>query len=232
MSALRHTHITPPPLNSRKWLLTLAAALLVAPVWAQTITAPGLVGQTACAGPGETDNPLTGTVSSITTSGVTINVNAYNNLYGALRAVVGDGGPTSFPIEYHIRNARTNAIVAAATAGGGTRSSSSPNLNSTGNLPRIGLSPNTPYVLTVETTASGFGVSRPLMRRCFMTGGTYTPTNESGQPGFVANTTRGCFSISPLTHQDVRNCLCGRSRIWNDDTQNTAARASLGCANR
>ena len=203
-----------------------------APAWAQTITAPGLVGQPACAGPGETDDPLSGSVKAITTSGVTINIDAYSNLYGALRAQTGDGGPTLFPIQFYIRDARTGTIVAAATAGGGTRSSGSPNLNATGDLPRSGLNPNTLYVLTVETTASGFGESRPLMRRCFMTGGTYTPTNT-----VIDNGSTGCFSISPRTPQDVRNCLCGRSGWWTtgNSTENTArnnaTKTSLGCAN-
>ncbi|MCY4226854.1 MAG: hypothetical protein OXF20_04000 [Gammaproteobacteria bacterium] len=94
-----------------------------------------------------------------------------------------------------------------------------------------GLTEKTPYYVTVYTTATGFGESLPLLRRCFMTGSAYTPSNESGQPGFVANTTSGCFSISPRTYQDIRNCLCGRSRIWNDDDRNTAERRNLGCAN-
>ena len=64
-----------------------------------------------------------------------------------------------------------------------------------------------------------------------MTGGTYTRSNESGQPGFVFPATSGCFSINPRTFQDIRNCLCGRSRIWNDDARNTATRTELGCAN-
>ncbi|MCY4313372.1 MAG: hypothetical protein OXD44_06720, partial [Gammaproteobacteria bacterium] len=213
----------PPP------ALVLALLMLAAPVWAQTVTTPGLVGTPACARAGETDNPVSGSVSSITASSARVTYQAYANLYGALRTQSGDGGPTLFPIQIHIRNARTNA--AFWTGGAGTRSSGNPNLGSNANQPINGLSSNTAYVYTVETTASGFGESRPLLRRCFMTGGTYTPNNESGQPGFVANTTSGCFSISPLTRLDVRNCLCGRSRIWNDDTQNTTARQNLGCAN-
>ena len=131
-------------------------------------------------------------------------------------------------IEYFVRNALTNAQVQRASAG--RIVSGSPNLNAT-NLPISSLTPNTPYVYTVETTASGFGEANPLLRRCFMTGGTYTLNNESGQPGFSNLNSSGCFSISPLTHQDVRNCLCGRSRIWNDNAQNTAQRCTLGCAN-
>ena len=88
------------------------------------------------------------------------------------------------------------------------------------------LSAKTPYYVSVSIFNSTV-----LARRCFMTGGTYTLNNESGQPGFSNLNSSGCFSISPLTHQDVRNCLCGRSRIWNDNAQNTAQRCTLGCAN-
>ncbi|MCY4289529.1 MAG: hypothetical protein OXC63_13180 [Aestuariivita sp.] len=220
----------PPPPN--KTLATIAAALVVmmmaAPVWAQSITAPGLIGSAACAGPGEATAPVSGSVTNVSTTGVTLLSGTYNNLFSALRALSGDGGPTEFVIQYKVRNARTNAQ--AATASAGRITSSNPNLNAS-NLPISSLAAKTAYVYTVETTASGFGEARPLLRRCFMTGGTYTPANESGQPGFVANTTSGCFSISPRTPQDIRNCLCGRSRIWNNDAQNTAARAALGCAN-
>ncbi|MCY4226822.1 MAG: hypothetical protein OXF20_03835 [Gammaproteobacteria bacterium] len=90
---------------------------------------------------------------------------------------------------------------------------------------------NPPYTAVVYTTATGFGESNPFLRRCFMTGGAYTLSNESGQPGFDNTASSGCFSISPLTRLDVRNCLCGRSRLWNDNDQNTAQRRSLGCAN-
>ena len=161
-------------------------------------------------------------------SSVGLNTTAYSNLYSALRAQAGDGGPTSFTIQYYVRNDRTNAQAASASAGQIT--SGAPNLNG-GLLPISGLSSNTPYVFTIETTASGFGETRPLLRRCFMTGGTYTPSNESGQPSFSNQLSSGCFSISPRTPNDVRNCLCGRSRIWNDDDQNTAQRRTLGCAN-
>ncbi|MCY4337943.1 MAG: hypothetical protein OXD47_04000 [Gammaproteobacteria bacterium] len=227
---MKHFNFTPPPPPHKltTTALVLAALLLAGPTLAQTITAPGLVGAPACAGPGETDNPVSGSVSSVSTTSVTVLSTAYNNLYSALRAQAGDGGPTEFTIQYLLRNAKTNAQVRSASAGRIT--SSNPNLNAS-NLPLTGLTAKTPYVYTIETTASGFGESRPLLRRCFMTGGTYTPANESGQPGFVANTTSGCFSISPRTRHDVRNCLCGRSRVWNDDAQNTAARTNLGCAN-
>ena len=198
------------------------------PAEAQTITAPGLVGQPACVGPGETDDPVSGSVSGITTNRANTTTEAYSNLYSALRAQVGDGGPTSFPLTLYIRNAITNAVVVNNAY---RLAISSSNQNLIALASGHTLSPKTPYVVTLETSASGFGEARPLMRRCFMTGGTYTPANESGQPGFDNTSSSGCFSISPRTRHDVRNCLCGRSRVWNDDAQNTAARTNLGCAN-
>ena len=217
---------TPPP---RKLTVFLLLAVLAGPVSAQTVTTPGLVGPPACAGTGESNDPLAGSISAVTTTTVTLSHDARNNLYSELRSRAGDGGATSFPLRYRVYNARTGSQT-GSQGGFATITSSNPNLASGTNAP-FALTEKTPYYITVYTTASGFGESRPLLTRCFMTGGTYTPSNESGQPGFVANTTSGCFSISPLTRLDVRNCLCGRSRIWNDDTQNTTARQNLGCAN-
>ena len=216
----------PPP------TFNLIAALLVVafagPVWAQTITAPGLVGQPACAGTGEITDINFGTISAVgNTSAVFTYVNI-SNLYSILRSRSGDGGATVFPIRYRLYNNRTGAQVAdnppsTVIESGNPNFTAAPTTFS-------GLSARTPYYVVVYTTATGFGESRPFLRRCFMTGGTYTPSNESGQPGYVANTTSGCFSISPRTFQDIRNCLCGRSRVWNDDDQNTAQRRTLGCA--
>ncbi|MCY4292341.1 MAG: hypothetical protein OXC72_11380, partial [Roseovarius sp.] len=222
----------------------LAVTALAAPVWAQaTITAPGLIGQPACLGTSEVDDPLSGSISAVGTNQATLQIDAVSNLYSSLRAQAGDGGPTEFTLQFKAYNARTNSqqgsIGTFATVNSG-----SPNLAASTQVP-FGLSANTPYYVTVYTTASGFGEARPLMRRCFMTGGTYTPSNESGQPGFVANTTSGCFSISPRTYQDVRNCLCGRSDLsqtavtHNPDTNTQGqpghtheqARGRLGCAN-
>ena len=217
---------TPPTFNL---IVALLAVAFAGPVWAQTITAPGLKGQPACAGTGEVDNPLSGSISAVGTNQATLQIDAVSNLYSSLRAQAGDGGPTEFIIQFKAYNAKTNSqqgsIGTFATVNSG-----SPNLAASTQVP-FGLSARTPYYVVVYTTATGFGEARPLMRRCFMTGGTYTPSNESGQSGFVANTTSGCFSISPRTFQDIRNCLCGRSRIWTNDAQNTAQRRTLGCAN-
>ena len=162
-----------------------ALTVPAAPVWAQTVTAPGLVGQPACVGPGETDDPVSGSVSGITANRANTTTEAYSNLYSALRAQAGDGGPTSFPLTLYIRNAITNAVVVNNAY---RLAISFSNQNLIALTSGHTLSPKTPYVVTLETSASGFGEARPLMRRCFMTGGTYTLSNESGQPGYVANT--------------------------------------------
>ncbi len=46
-------------------------------------------------------------------------------------------------------------------------------------------------------------------RRCFMTGGSYTIAANPIASGPTQGSS-GCFTISPLTQQDVRNCWCGR----------------------
>jgi len=151
-------------------------------------------------------------------------------MYGLLRSQSGDGGPTSFPTNIKVYNAKTGAQAGNTQVVADFRQAYT-ELNTDFTFTFSSLAAKTPYYALVYTTANGFGEGMPLTRRCFMTGGTYTLTNESGQPGYVANTTSGCFSISPRTYQDVRNCLCGRSSIWDDATQNRDARRRIGCAN-
>ena len=216
----------------KRLMMTLAAALaamvVAAPVAAQgaTLTSPGRVGPNACeGGHTESTDPLTATISGVGSAPISVVIDAYDNLYSALRAQVGDGGPTSFPLLIRVSNAKTGVsggTLPLRTINSGT---SSLNRSTTG---WSSLNPNTPYVFTIETTASGFGESRPLVKRCFMMGGTYTPANNSTNTALGST---GCFSISPRTPADVRNCLCGRSRIWTNDARNTADRKKLGCAN-
>ncbi|MCY4228124.1 MAG: hypothetical protein OXF20_10635 [Gammaproteobacteria bacterium] len=220
------TKLTPPP---RKLTALLLLAVLAVPAGAQTITAPGLVGQAACNGPGEVTDIDLGDIS-VNTMSVSFDRTEIINLYSTLRSRSGDGGPNSFPILAKVYNTRTDSQVGSTVTLASINSGFTALISGSNQLAN-GLTVNTPYTAVVYTTATGFGEARPFLRRCFMTGGTYTPSNESGQPGFVANTTSGCFSISPLTRLDVRNCLCGRSRLWNDNDQNTAQRRSLGCAN-
>ncbi|MCY4154010.1 MAG: hypothetical protein OXF58_01610, partial [Gammaproteobacteria bacterium] len=155
--------------------------MLAGPVCAQaTITAPGLKGAAACAGPGESNDPLSGSISSVSTDGAAIEIDAYTNLYSSLRGKAGDGAPSQFPIYYRARDARTNSV--AFTSPRLVRITSGvANLGRYANRSISGLTSNTPYVFEVYTSAGGLEDS-PLLKRCFMTGGTYTPANESGQP--------------------------------------------------
>ncbi len=66
-------------------------------------------------------------------------------------------------------------------------------------------------------------------RRCFMTGGTYTmnvnPDSTQGQNS-------GCFTVSPLTIQHVRNCWCGRKTtlpLFSSTQDNTNFLNRWGC---
>jgi len=192
---------------------------------AQTITAPGLNGPGACAGQAETAAINVGTITSVATNTANFRAPRIVDMFGKLRSRAGDGAPALFPTRIKVYNARTGA-QAGSTQIIAMFSSSYKQLNTTFNFALSGLTPKTPYYALVYTTASGFGELAPLTRRCFMTGGTYTPTNTD-----LANGTNGCFSISSPTGPDIRNCLCGRTALFNDATENSAARCALGCAN-
>ena len=217
----------------KRLMMTLAAALvamgMAAPVAAQTITAPGLVGSPACAGQMESSDPLTGSISSVTTTQVMLSIDARNDLYSSLRSRLGDGGATSFPLRYRVYD---KAGTQKGSEGGfATITSGNPNLVATTQT-SFALTEKTPYYITVYTTASGYGETWPLLRRCFMTGGTYTPANTIFNSANPAST--GCFTISPRTPQDIKNCLCGRGNTGNVGGVSydyTSIRPNLGCAN-
>ena len=205
---------------------------VAAPVWAQDITAPGLIGPPACQGISEIDTFDLAEVRNITGTTARFAPKNVVNLYGLLRSYAGDGGPTSFPIRYTVHNAKTGARQGPYNLG--TVDSSNPNFG--GSSQNASYPTKTPHYFTVYTTANGFGASRPLTRRCFMTGGTYTPTNADINDGST-----GCFSIPGLSRQDISNCLCGRKSSggwWKTDgteqertDRNDATSTHLGCAN-
>ena len=194
---------------------------------AQTITAPGLIGPRACMGAGETDDPLSGSISIANNGAVTLTITAFDNLYSSLRGKLGDSAPSTFTIKDRVINLGTGTQVEGSFA---TITSSSPNLNASPS-PHRSLADKTVHVFEVFIDEIG----TPLLRRCFMTGGSYTITNQSFD---VANTgSNGCFSISPRTPLDVRNCLCGRgttgSVTFNGRTETydySSFRNNLGCA--
>ncbi|MCY4283972.1 MAG: hypothetical protein OXC65_01375, partial [Thiotrichales bacterium] len=159
--------------------LALAAALvamtMASPVMAQTITAPGLKGSTACLGQSEYTNLDLLEIGAITPNSAVFDYQTFSNLYSNLRGRSGDGGPTTFSIELEIHNAKTGTRV--VRTGAASITSSAPNFSGS-SYTRSGLSPKTPYWATIR-------VRNPeiyFVARCFMTGGTYTPSNESGQP--------------------------------------------------
>ncbi|MCY4302307.1 MAG: hypothetical protein OXC68_11335 [Aestuariivita sp.] len=179
--------------------------VVAAPVAAQTITAPGLYGQLACVGGREHRGqpPHIGISSVINASGTqSLTPNNFNQItYSFLRGRVGDAGTSSFPVKLKVYNARTGSEVVDREAG---------TVNSTDTaLPNTAVSfsaaEKTPYFAILYADVTGLGESNPLDTVCFMTGGSYTINNLS-----INNGSNGCFSISPRTPQDVRNCLCGR----------------------
>ncbi len=92
-----------------------------------------------------------------------------------------------------------------------------------------GLSPKTSYYAVIYTTANGFGEASPIQRFCFMTGGTYT---MNVNPSSNTDRSSGCFSISPFTLQDVRNCWCGRKTtlpLFSSTQDNTNWLNMWGC---
>ncbi|MCY4313811.1 MAG: hypothetical protein OXD44_09000, partial [Gammaproteobacteria bacterium] len=69
---------------------------------------------------------------------------------------------------------------------------------------------------------------------CFMTGGTYTPSNTTFFNPDPSST--GSFTISFLTPLDIRSCLCERSDLSQSGGANNRpshthqdARTALGC---
>ncbi len=85
----------------------------------------------------------------------------------------------------------------------------------------------TSYYLEVNVTSSGHE-DIVFARRCFMTGGTYTMNVAPGTEGQNS----GCFSISPLTQQHVRNCWCGRKTtlpLFSSTQDNTDLLNRWGC---
>ena len=200
--------------------------MLAGPAWAQTsVTSSGREGPTACVGSAEID-AANMPITALSTSGVT--VTAPQVTWSQVIARLGDGqAPANSIISVNVFNAETGTVVGNSGAVG-VISSSSPTYAG-GSVTRTGLEARTLYFIEVDAGITGVG--QTLARRCFMTGGSYTMAVDP-----AAGQTSGCFSISPLTIQDVRNCLCGRGNnsprvlgLFTDETQNQALRDSLGC---
>ena len=207
--------------------ILLLLVVLAGPAWAQTtVTSSGREGPTACVGSAEID-AANMPITALSTSSVTIT--APEVTWSQVITRLGDAqAPANSIISVNVFNAETGTVVGNSGAVG-VISSSSPTYAG-GSLARTGLAARTLYFIEVDAGIAGQS-GQTIARRCFMTGGSYTMAVNpaSGQ-------TSGCFSISPRTIQDVRNCLCGRGNnsprvlgLFTDETQNQALRDSLGC---
>ncbi len=204
--------------------VALAAMLMAAaPVAAQTtVTSNGRVGQTTCVGQAEVGNmPIT----ALSTSSVT--VTAPQVTWSQVTAPLGDGqAPLFASIYVGVYNGRTGVFVNSTESGVPVMIISSGTDYAGGSLSRTGLAARTPYYVEVRAVPQGRPV-QVLARRCFMTGGTYTMTTNP-----ASGMTSGCFSISPRTPQDVRNCWCGRAStlpLFTADADNNSFRSGIGC---
>ena len=179
--------------------------MLAGPVGAQTtITTSGLLGNFACGGGyslqrnlsvvGYQDSSITDTNLPFSLS----NILDWTGLRGLLG--IADNPVSSIAISAKVINARTGTTVRTLDLGTVT-STQNPSYTTT----NVTLTEKTPYVVIMYTDFAGHGEDNPFSVKCFMTGGTYTITNLS-----INNGSNGCFSISPLTPLDARNCLCGR----------------------
>ena len=123
-------------------------------------------------------------------------------------------------------NARTNAVVRQSAADFGS------GFNFAGGSPTIlGLAAKTSYYVQVYVRPSGSIPEQVFARRCFMTGGAYTMNKAPGTT-HENNFNSGCYSISPLTMQDVRNCWCGRKTtlpLFRSTQDNTDFLNRWGC---
>ncbi|MCY4287342.1 MAG: hypothetical protein OXC63_01975, partial [Aestuariivita sp.] len=212
-------------------IAVLVVGLGLHPAFAQvSVTTDGLIGPPACAARQEIKSFDVGALSDVTSTSAQFRTNAYSNLYGALRNLGGDGGGTSFRLAVAARHGQTNALASNIDINT-TIDSSNPNLADGLFVSTPGLSEKTPYIFEVYVL-SGLpsGANDKLIELCFMTGGTYTMAVAPGNN----ETTNGCFSISPRTPQDVRNCWCGRKTnlpLFSGTSTPTQAafRQSIGC---
>jgi len=121
--------------------------MLATPVWAQMVTAPGLIGPNACLRQNEMSDLDLLDITAVTNRSVTLQFRSFTNLYSELGSRTGDGGQTSFSIEYEVHNARTGAHLVCS----GIRTITSTRSNYGVNTEvRRGLLANTPYWATVR----------------------------------------------------------------------------------
>ncbi len=215
--------MNPPPPHKLIYPLLLLLAGLAAPLAAQTtVNSSGRDGPTACLDQTEvngTNIPIeTFSSSFVSYRNPTIN-------WGQYTGRLGDTTPPASVTLYHaVHNASTGASVYRSEP---ILVNNETNFSG-GSQALPGLSPKTNYYVEIYAAASGSIPKQEFARRCLMTGGSYTMTvapSTSGQSS-------GCFSIRPLTQQDVRNCWCGRKTtlpLFSSTQDNTDFLNRWGC---
>ncbi len=213
-------------------MMTLTAALvamvMATPIWSQTITTNGIQGGPACSmGYSAVKNTIARAYlyTRITNTSLPFQLSSVMDWAG-LRSIMGvaDNPVSSLALTGKIFNGRTGATVQTIDLGTIT---SSQNLSYA--TTNVTLMEKTPYVVIMYTDFAGHGENNPFMIDCFVTGGTYTLGNNTTNTSLGST---GCFSISPRTPLDVRNCLCGRGNtgtVGSASYDYTSLRAGWGC---
>ncbi len=223
---MKQGSLPPPPKLRTPLLLLLLLAGLAAPVAAQTtVTSSGRDGPTACLSRSEV-NAASLSITALSTTSVSLTTPAitWNEYVGRLGDIP---APAEANVNVAIYNAKTNALVRQS---GFVFSSTVPYAGESGTMRGLTLAPKTSYYMQVAVTSSNI-LPQVFARRCFMTGGTYTIAASPIASGPTQGST-GCFTISPLTQQDVRNCWCGRKTtrpLFSSTQDNTDWLNMWGC---
>ncbi len=211
-------------------LLLLAGLAAPATATAQTtVTSSGREGPTACLGQEEV-NAANFPITDLSTTSITYTTPAitWNEYVGRLGDTPAPAGARIFYEVFGVgKMERAVATERAILSSGGQVESQS--------FTSAGLSAKTLYYVETAVVARDADnnpvdniPAQVFARRCFMTGGTYTMNVPPGTEGDNS----GCFSISPLTQQDVRNCWCGRKTtlpLFSSTQDNTDLLNRWGC---
>ncbi len=168
-------------------------------------------------------------ITALSTSSITYTTPAitWNEYVGRLGGVSAPARTRVFHEVFKADSGRQDAVRLGRLISGGQLNTQS--------ITASGLSAKTLYY--VETAVQARNADESIIesipkqvfaRRCFMTGGTYTMTVAPGTEGRSS----GCFSISPLTQQHVRNCWCGRKTtlpLFSSTQDNTNFLNMWGC---
>ncbi len=198
----------------------------MAPAEAQTtVTSNGREGPTACLDQMQV-NAVNIPITTLSTTSLTFTHPEVT--WGQYIARLGDiPAPDNATVDAKVFNSLTKQIVGGIRGGpissGLTQSSRSETVS--------GLSPKTNYYLELYVARSGSIPKQVFARSCFMTGGTYTIAANPIASGPTQGST-GCYTISPLTQQHVRNCWCGRKTtlpLFSSTQNNTDWLDMWGC---